>query len=985
MEDDRDELGQAEEQDSSVLSSNDEIIDDAVSDAGETAGKAVEKTVETVGTIVKDTTKIADSVAKLVATDGVDVTAWGELIISTLDLFLKVVLPIILVVAFILIMIFTSMTTSAQASIESWYKDYQTENGKNGEDSTGDTAYEQGIFDSNYLYQDNLANPTSKTEQEKQSIYYNAVYQAYEMYKNGTKSGGFFSDFKNWLSSLFGSKRYEIPTLNGNEYNVAIDFSLMTSTLYANRMYTQTFSKDTQENFLKALESAAENVEYYQLHTTEFRDILEKEYFELALQDEEFLSDDENARVGIDAIQILSKYMIQRTESFYTLNKDIAGVTYDYTRNIKIINTLVSEECQQYILNKDSAKFKLHRGYGSNYRWVNKEQYDEDSDTYKAIASCESRYGRNLDRVDKAKFDNKDNVTGGWISEPTYALDCAGYKEYLLGHYPTKESIEEFGNEEDNTYFSTFIPIYYHSYVLGNKLTQESFKDVDVSYKTEEIVDEIYQMFDFYQNSTGNYSYCSNNYQQSLGDLSCGNGASGTCEYDNYDVYVYNKSGKTIAGPMSMGEYLTRVSYAEIGHIFSGGSNKDEIIKANMVIAKTYMLYHLNKGSNGATVDTEAKAVHVLGAGSGGFQAFSTANIPNLEHYVSLYNSISDYVLLSKDGGIFNANYAECSEKNVSKGVQNILYAFDSKYGGNKGHSSAALSSLKASGMNYQNATFTQILNYIISVGATNYRCSIDNYYSNATLGTCNQTSSGPGYISGGGSSDLPSLDIPSSSNSLVFYTQSTSSIGVSKARISFDGITVNPTDVYCAPASLAMIINRFGNFMYLNTYFYGKSAPSYNGVAIDSLFCKSHGKSASDCEKMMTVVKLGKYLIDIGKESPTSGALGAVTESGWLSNFGVKEVARVTNPTKANIGHYLSQGYVIIGHVSHHYIVIYGYDSATGTIYYHDPASQNGGSLSTNNLEFGYTSSRKSELFEYFVYTGTRSNGYQTISGMPS
>ena len=57
----------------------------------------------------------------------------------------------------------------------------------------------------------------------------------------------------------------------------------MTSALYSNRMYTETFTKDKQENFWKAVESAASNVQYYDLHTTAFRDKIEKEYFELAL------------------------------------------------------------------------------------------------------------------------------------------------------------------------------------------------------------------------------------------------------------------------------------------------------------------------------------------------------------------------------------------------------------------------------------------------------------------------------------------------------------------------------------------------------------------------------------------------------------------------------------------------------------------------------------------------------------------------------
>ena len=52
--------------------------------------------------------------------------------------------------------------------------------------------------------------------------------------------------------------------------------------------------------------------------------------------------------------------------------------------NIKIINNLVSEDCQKYLVGKGSAKVKLHRGTGG-YSWVSENNYDVDSDEYKEL------------------------------------------------------------------------------------------------------------------------------------------------------------------------------------------------------------------------------------------------------------------------------------------------------------------------------------------------------------------------------------------------------------------------------------------------------------------------------------------------------------------------------------------------------------------------------------------------------------------------
>lgn len=974
MEEDKNKLGGTNENDSSVSSSNDDLVNEK-----EIADKVGEKIADSAKAAVKDTVKIAGSLAKLFGSGGLDAKSWVDLIVASLDLFIKVILPVLLIVGFILFSVFSSQTVSSESSVESWYKDYKSDDAdtpsttatnnsqNNSPDKKGDTPYEQGIFDYNYLYSDDLANPTDNKEKEKQSIYYNSVFQAYEMYKNGKASGGgFWNNLKNWWTSLFSSPKEGVPLLDKNKpYNVYIDFSLMTSALYSNRMYTETFTKDKQENFWKAVESAASNVQYYDLHTTAFRDKIEKEYFELALQDDTDLTKEDNAKVGIDAIQILSKYMIQRTESYYTIIDDIAGISYDYTRNIKIINNLVSEDCQKYLVGKGSAKVKLHRGTGG-YSWVSENNYDVDSDEYKELRSCKSRY--NINNIDNAKFNSDDDVISGYVSK-TYALNCEDFKEYLLGTYPTKDSIEEYGGED--TYFSTFIPIYYHQYVIGNHVSKESFKDKKVEYKVKMIVDNIYSMFNFYQNSTGNYSYCSPNYNRSQGDLSCGNGSvSGGCNYDDYSIYVYKGSkSNIIAGPMSMAEYLTRVSYAEIGHMFDG-SGRDEVVKANMVIAKTYMLYHLNRGTNGAEVDPSAKSIYVKGVGSGGFQAFKSGNVPRLEHFMSLYSSVSSYVLLNKDGGgIFDANYAMCTKNLTSKGIQNILYAFgDKEYG-----SSAALRDLKTSGINYKSANFLDILNYIISVGATNYNCSINNYYSNAKVGTCTDDFNDPGYSGGGGSGELGDFTQIDVTNSLEFYSQSTSFIGLSAgSKIAFAGSALDPTNNLCAPASLSMVINYLGTFGPLNSRYSDRSDPIdlISGRTINSSFCTENGKNGSNCNKMMTVVKLAKYLIDNGLQAPNGGARGAVTNANsWILSFGARMSHHESNPSISNISQNLSGGKIIIGRLiggNNHYIVIYGVEG--NQILYHDPGSQSGNNLKTSNINsFGHNSKRS--LGEYYVF----------------
>lgn len=787
MEEDKDELEETNEEDSSVLSSNDDLVDEK--EIASTVGK---KTVDTVETGIKEGVKLGKSITKLLATKGLDAKAWVDLITSSLVLLVKVLLPVLLVLAFILFSVFSSQTVSSDSSVESWYKDYNSDDAdtpsttatnnsqNNSPDKKGDTPYEQGIFDYNYLYTDDLANPTDKDSKEKQSIYYNSVFQAYEIYKNGkVTGGGFWNRLKNWWNTLFAVPLPDIPLLDkSNPYNVYIDFNLMTSALYANRMYTETFNKDHQESFWKALEFSASNVQYYDLHTTAFRDKLEKRYFALALKDEEFLSDNQNARVGIDAIQILSKYMIQRTETYYTIIDDIVGTSYDYTRNIKIVNNLVSEDCQKYLVGKGSAKVKLHRGTGG-YSWVSENNYDVDSDEYKELRSCKSRY--NINNIDNAKFNSDDDVTSGYVSK-TYAVNCENFKEYLLGTYPTKDSIEEYGGED--TYFSTFIPIYYHSYVLGNNLTKESFKDKDTSSKTKEIVDNIYSMFNFYQNSTGNYSYCSPNYNRSQGDLSCGDSGSGTtgsisggCNYEDYKIYIYKGSLKNkniVSKGMSMAEYVTRVSAAEIGHMFNG-SGRDEVVKANMIIAKSYMLYHINKGDKDTEIDHMTKSIYLPSNSNFQNVKLNDSEIPKFEHFMSLYNSISSYVLLDKNGGgIFDAGYHGAKDTSPTTPeereyvVQNILYAFGNREYVNTDEALKAVQ--KNYGSNYASANFTQILNYLISVGASlGYK--IDHHYSNAQLGTCNQFNSAPSYDVSG---DLTIPTPKDSSNICLGYTDKT-------------------------------------------------------------------------------------------------------------------------------------------------------------------------------------------------------------------
>lgn len=785
MEEDKNKLGGTNENDSSVSSSNDDLVDEK-----EIADKVGEKVADSAKAAVKDTVKIAGSLAKLFGSGGLDAKSWVDLIVASLDLIVKVLLPIILIVAFILFSVFTSKTVSSDSSVESWYKDYNSDDAdtpsptatnnsqNNSPDKKGDTPYEQGIFDYNYLYSDDLANPTDDKEKEKQSIYYNSVFQAYEMYKNGKASGGgFWNNLKNLWSNLFSSPKEGVPLLDKNKpYNVYIDFSLMTSTLYSNRMYTETFTKDKQENFWKAVESAASNVQYYDLHTTAFRDKIEKEYFELALQDDTDLTKKDNAKVGIDAIQILSKYMIQRTESYYTIIDDIAGISYDYTRNIKIINNLVSEDCQKYLVGKGSAKVKLHRGTGG-YSWVSENNYDVDSDEYKELRSCKSRY--NINNIDNAKFNSDDDVTSGYVSK-TYAVNCEDFKEYLLGTYPTKDSIEEYGGED--TYFSTFIPIYYHQYVIGNHVSKESFKDKNVEYKVKMIVDNIYSMFNFYQNSTGNYSYCSPNYNRSQGDLSCGDSGatgsiSGGCNYEDYKIYIYKGSLKNkniVSKGMSMAEYVTRVSAAEIGHMFNG-SGRDEVVKANMIIAKSYMLYHINKGDKDTEIDHMTKSIYLPSNSNFQNVKLNDSEIPKFEHFMSLYNSISSYVLLDKNGGgIFDAGYHGAKDTSPTTPeereyvVQNILYAFGNREYVNTDEALKAVQ--KNYGSNYASANFTQILNYLISVGASlGYK--IDHHYSNAQLGTCNQFNSAPSYDVSG---DLTIPTPKDSSNICLGYTDKT-------------------------------------------------------------------------------------------------------------------------------------------------------------------------------------------------------------------
>lgn len=460
-------------------------------------------------------------------------------------------------------------------------------------DSSTANSYEQSIID---FQEDN--NIVEYVDDDNKSLnrheaYYDALFRGYEQYKmtSNTKAS-FFESIKNFFTGIFKSRSdSNLAPYKDNQssddfdkpYGVQIDTSLITTTLYSNRFYgDMIIQAEMQED-----KSSSEYIDffldgqkhkYYDLHSANFRDKVEVKYFEKAREDEEDGVDREVTKLAISGIEILSKYMIQRVETYYTLNSDFVGVEYDTTRHIKIVHKFnMSEDCYEYVSVDKEPYLDHKRSVYGEYSW--NDSLAKTNDDKETLKQCKDRY--DLSIYDDASYDTMsldgfDNQYSEGYDELDYEVDCEGYKEYLLGNYPTSEDKILFC--KGDCYSDNFIASYYHSYVP----TSSS----ETSDKIEDIVYDIYSVLSYYEDSTMNYNVCSNTDSvTSYFDLSCGGNTSvlGDCSFNGVTVELLGEDGK-VAKRVSMKDYIMGVARAE------RDTTNVEYLRAMMVVAKSYLL-----------------------------------------------------------------------------------------------------------------------------------------------------------------------------------------------------------------------------------------------------------------------------------------------------------------------------------------------------------------------------------------------------------
>ena len=556
-------------------------------------------------------------------------------------------------------------------------------------DSNTSNAYEQSVIEfqeNNNIteYVDN--NNKAKTGHE---AYYDALFKAYEQYKsvnNGRPN--IFENILNFFKGIFQPRSSIKAPVKDNQskdeldkpYGVQIDTSLITTTLYSSRFYgDMILNEEMQEmknsdNYINFYLDASE-YKYYDLHSTDFRDKVEVDYFEQARKDEDSGEKRDVTKLAIEGIEILSKYMIQRVETYYTLNKNFVNVDYDTTRHIKIVHKFnMSDACYEYVNVEEEPELKYKRSTGGKYSW--NDGLANTDEKREVLENCKKTYSLkiydNAEYNTKGKDKYKNQYSEGY-DEFSYELDCYGYKEYLLGNYPTAEDKALFC-ENGDCYSDNFISSYYHNYVPND--------GEDKQRKIEDIVNEIYSVLEYYENSTMNYNVCSNNYY----DMSCGNGgyASGDCSFNGVTINVTDEKGNVIKS-MGMQEYIIGNAYGEIGY-----SSNENYVKTQMIAAKTHLLVKGKYNSQKTSITVEAANRHQLWLDVDATtyrEAHRYTNGKNYNYYypdwyrvtndrykgpmtseqkaryTEIYNSIANYILIREELATIPVNWNNDSYK----------------------------------------------------------------------------------------------------------------------------------------------------------------------------------------------------------------------------------------------------------------------------------------------------------------------------------
>lgn len=244
---------------------------------------------------------------------------------------------------------------------------------------------------------------TDDTSLDYQNKYYDALYAAYQHYKQPYDQTGtsFIQQVADWWGNIFNAiveifdkiksifdnitardTEMKAPYLSKYQgYGISTDISLISSTLFINRYYADMLMTDEFDHFYF---NSDDNPNYYDLHTGSYRDNVEGTFFKVAkdLEEVEEEQKDQNPiretdymdpkKIIIDGIQVLSKYMVLREERYLTItqNADWHGDFTDTTRHIKITNEYVElGECRQILKIIQEPEFQFNRLIGGEYKW----------------------------------------------------------------------------------------------------------------------------------------------------------------------------------------------------------------------------------------------------------------------------------------------------------------------------------------------------------------------------------------------------------------------------------------------------------------------------------------------------------------------------------------------------------------------------------------------------------------------------------------
>lgn len=424
----------------------------------------------------------------------------------------------------------------------------------------GETDYEKKVIERDeFLNFTQYFDTKDEKLKENNDKYFDALYDAYEFYKEEENGMTIWEKIGSFFRKLFRSKRSQKAPLYPDKsdtkmYGVEIDTTLITATLYNSRYQSEMTRND---EFDKEYSYFVEDGKGYDLHTGSYRDFVENNFLYDSKQSLDSKYHLSQTKKAIEGIEVLSKYQIKRIETYLTIHPEFVGTYTDTTRHIEIniVDAQMEGECIARVGNYGSVL-----GPNDYYNRVIQEAgyfWNCDPKKDSICKMCMDTYDLNIYDDDLYCFDNEltEDASGkygcsetaaikyskgdiGMDAELQYELDCEGYNEYLLGNLPTDKDVEMFcGKDEesgkDNCYCDRFIESYYHQYVDKNDVKQ---KRRDIS----QIVFETYSLYSYYENATMIYNVCSDKDVDiiSYRDLSCEGKRKSKYKNNIYDVTI---------------------------------------------------------------------------------------------------------------------------------------------------------------------------------------------------------------------------------------------------------------------------------------------------------------------------------------------------------------------------------------------------------------------------------------------------------------